>query len=232
MWINGFRVGPGQTTIAIDGGTVVLDRSPNARGSYTEGTLVTLEARPTASNNKVDWLGVLGKDGKLAAVDMQGETVVTVNLFVGTTEPIPTPWTTPAPTPAPALTGNMESLDAQVTDMKFFESAPIPVPGAPRVYSQTFDQSSTRFIYWELSLTHPGPAEELAFEIIAVFYRGDGSIFREQTGGFTVEANVLASWHVTGTGFDEPGSWSLGSYRVNLTVDGVLVASETFQITG
>ena len=49
--------------MAIEGATVVLDRSPNARGSYPEGTLVTLEAQPVAANNKVDWTGVLGKDG-------------------------------------------------------------------------------------------------------------------------------------------------------------------------
>ena len=107
LWINGFRVGVGQTTMPIDRGTVVLDRSPNARGSYPQGMLVTLRAIPNSANDKVDWAGVLGKNGKLAAVDMKGETFVTVNLYVGPYNPVPTPWpgqtatttATPASTP-------------------------------------------------------------------------------------------------------------------------------------
>ena len=90
---------------------------------------------------------------------------------------------------------------------------------------------STRYIYWELGLIHPAPEERLTFVIGAVFYRGDGSIFKGQTGSFTVDANAVASTHVKGTGFDAPGNWAIGSYRVDLTVDGVLVASEAFQVT-
>ena len=116
--------------------------------------------------------------------------------------------------------------------MRFFESAPILVLGAAREYSQTFDQSSTRYIYWELSLTHPAPDQRLTFAIDAVFYRADGSIFTVQMGSFNVEANAVASTHVKGTGFDQPGNWNADSYRVDLSVEGVLVASETFQVTG
>jgi len=38
--------------------------------------------------------------------------------------------------------------------------------------------------------------------------------------------------HIWGSGFVDPGQWSADSYRVDLSVDGVLVASETFQVTG
>ena len=221
--------------MAIDGATVVLDRAPNASGSYLEGTLVTLEAQPVSANDKVDWTGVLGKDGKLAAVDMMEETRVSVYLFVGTYMPIATPWLgqTPTPTPPPPgpATGSIESLQAQVLEVRFFESAPILVPGAARVYTQTFFQSATRYIYWELSLTHPGPEETLTFMINAVYYRADGSIFSQQTGSFSVLANAVGSDHVKGTGFAQTGNWSLGSYRVDLSVEGVLVASDSFQVT-
>ena len=173
----------------------------------------------------------------MAAVDMKGETFVRVYLFVGTYTPIATPWLglTPTPTPAPTsgpATGFIESLQAQVLELRFFESASILVPGAARVYSQTFFQSATRYIYWELSLTHPGPEETLTFDIGAVFYRADGSIFSDQgENSFTVLANAVASAHVKGTGFAETGNWPLGSYRVDLSVEGVLVASDSFQVT-
>ena len=116
---------------------------------------------------------------------MDGEARVTLYLFQGTYNPIATPWLglTPTPTPTPDLgppTGFIDSLQARVLELQFFESAAILLPGAPKVYSQTFSQLSTRYIYWEVGLIHPGPEERLTFVIDAVFYRADGSVFKER----------------------------------------------------
>ena len=140
---------------------------------------------------------------------MDGEARVTLYLFQGTYNPIATPWLglTPTPTPTPDLgppTGFIDSLQARVLELQFFESAAILLPGAPKVYSQTFSQLSTRYIYWEVGLIHPGPEERLTFVIDAVFYRADGSVFKERA-------------------LNSRGIWAIGSYRVDLIVDGVLV---------
>ena len=206
------------------------------RGKYPEGTLVTLVAQPVSANDKVDWTGVIGKDDKTAAVSMDGEARVTLYLFRGTYNPIATPWLglTPTPTPAPDLgpaTGFIDSLQARVLELQFFESAEILLPGAPKVYSQTFSQFSTRYIYWELGLIHPATEQPLTLEISAVYYRSDGSIFREQTVSYTVETGDQASTPVAGAGSTQTGNWGLDAYRVDLVVDGALVASEGFQVT-
>jgi len=68
---------------------VILDRHPDADGTYPNRTLVTLESRPTSANDKVDWAGVDGKDERLAVVYMTEETFVTVYLYQGSYDLIP-----------------------------------------------------------------------------------------------------------------------------------------------
>ncbi|MCI0845667.1 MAG: hypothetical protein J4N33_00985 [Chloroflexi bacterium] len=116
--------------------------------------------------------------------------------------------------------------------MKFFEAPPVLLPGASRDYSQNFSGSETRYIYWELSLTHPPPGEQQALEITAVYTRSGGTVFTEHTYSTIILGSAVSSTHIKGSGFSDPGQWSADTYRVDLSVEGILVASETFQITG
>ena len=116
--------------------------------------------------------------------------------------------------------------------MRFFEGPPLLPPGAERVYSQNFNRSDTRYIYWELGLVHPPPGQQQTLVITAVYTQSDGTQFKLQTYNTLILASAVNTIHIKGTGFVDPGQWSAGSYRVDLSVEGVLVASETFQVTG
>ena len=148
-----------------------------------------------------------------------------------TSTPVPTPAPTPSPTPGPTPTAYIQSLDAQVVVMRIFESSNPAVCGARTDYSDSFNRSATRFIFWELSLSHPAPGQQTTLDIDWVYYRSDGSVFQQQVHNATLDASTLASTHCAGTGWDEPGQWAIDFYRVDLSVEGVLVASVTFQTT-
>ncbi len=116
--------------------------------------------------------------------------------------------------------------------MRFFESAPILVPVAPKLYSQSFERSATRYIYWKMSLVHPPPGQQQPLEITAVYTQSGGTVFISQAPySSIILANAVTTTHIKGSGFSDPGLWPADSYRVDLSVEGVLVASETFQVT-
>ena len=148
--------------------------------------------------------------------------------------PSPTPAASPVPTPTPgpAATGQIDSLDAQVTALKFFEGPLDLPPGMERAYSQNFNRSDTRYVYWELSLTHPPAGQPQPLVINAAYTRSDGTLYIQHTYSTTVPTNSISTTHGRGSGFSDPGQWSADSYRVDLSVEGVLVATDTFQVTG
>ena len=115
--------------------------------------------------------------------------------------------------------------------MKFFEEASVLPPGAERDYSQSFSRSDARYIYWELSLVQSTPHQQQTLDINAVYTRSGGSQYIIQTYSSTILANAANTTHIKGSGFASTGQWPVDSYRVDLSVAGVLVASETFQVT-
>ena len=115
--------------------------------------------------------------------------------------------------------------------MRFFEGPPVLPPAAERVYSQNFNRSDTLYIYWELSLVHPPPGQEQTLAITAVYTLSSGTFFTLHGYISVILASATNTTHVKGSGFSEAGQWLAASYQVDLSVEGVLVARGTFQIT-
>ena len=119
--------------------------------------------------------------------------------------------------------------------MKFYESASAGYKALPRddrVYRKVFFRSTTRYVNGELYLTFPSPDRHIDFNIDAVFYRSDGSVVaRRVAGGYVNEHWQRGSeYWVFGTGSSQPSQWKAGLYRVDLSVEGKLIASEEFEI--
>ena len=104
------------------------------------------------------------------------------------------------------------------------------MPQDARVYRKTFPRQTARYISWELNLAHPPPDQRIDYEIEAVYHRPDGTIFAHQTAGSHVDTGWRISWRTRGRGWSDPGNWKVGTYRVDLTVDGDLIASSPFEI--
>jgi serine/threonine protein kinase len=122
------------------------------------------------------------------------------------------------------------AIDAGVNSIQFYESSVDGIPLDERSYSNSFPQSSTRFINWELNLQHPSPTDRIDFTIHAVYYSPDRSIFAEQDLDTYIDPEWTTSTHFHGWGWDEPGNWSTGSYLIALYVDNELIASANFDI--
>jgi len=130
----------------------------------------------------------------------------------------------------PMVTGDIPSLNATVTAIKFYEGGTNGIPYNQRVYSNRFASIQSQFIYWELHLKHPASGRRLDFKIDAVWYKPDGSVSARQTKSTYLEPDWKTSWHVFGSGWEKPGNWEPGVYRVDLFVDGKIVASSSFEI--
>jgi len=122
------------------------------------------------------------------------------------------------------------SLNAKVTELRFFESGYGVSNFAQRVYKRQFPSSSSRYINWELNLKHPKPNQRIDFEITAIYYRPDDSILRKQTKKSYIKQNWTSSYHVLGWGSKKPGTWKVGTYRVDLFIKDQKVASGSFRI--
>ena len=129
--------------------------------------------------------------------------------------------------PAPRRTDTNSSFGATVTGLKFYEH---PAAWGERVYREEFPQSSARYIAWELLLDHPKNEGRVEFVIDAVYLRSGGEVW----GAYSVNAYYEGEWTSSqqsdNWGSSTPGGWPVDTYRVDLSIDGVLVASGEFRI--
>jgi hypothetical protein len=148
----------------------------------------------------------------------------------------PTPTSLPTITPLPSPTpppGNAFILQkATVTAVKFFEGGPESPPYGERNYAVQFPRFGTRYVYCEISLEYAESGEHMDFVIDMDWYDPGGTQFAEQAMLAYAEADWTSSVHAAGRGWEKPGKWDPGAYRVDLTVSGQMLASSSFTITG
>jgi hypothetical protein len=126
------------------------------------------------------------------------------------------------------------AFNPQVTALRFFESGNDGLPRDQRVYAERFASETSRYINWELNLEYPAPGRRVDFQITAIYYfsnsAGSWEEFFRQTFDTYVEGDWTSSWHGWSYGYDDPGNWTIGSYRVDTLFAGQVIASEQFEI--
>lgn len=139
-------------------------------------------------------------------------------------------------TPAPVrrlryeAAAGIPSLRATLTALRFFEGGDEGVPVDRRQYGTSFSTSSSRFVYWELSLAHPAPGRRVDFTIESIYYAPDGSVIGRADLSTYLEGHWLDSSHCYARGWVEPGHWLPGTYRVEFFVFGERIAVAEFEI--
>ncbi|TVQ96787.1 MAG: DUF4214 domain-containing protein [Desulfovibrionales bacterium] len=132
---------------------------------------------------------------------------------------------------AEARASMMESLGITVTEVLFFEQPREGVPADQRDFRTVFDQHSTRFISFELRLSHPALGAVTQIPINALYYRQDGSLLGEAPFTMTIQPTWTGTRTANGLGWPEPGAWTPGTYTVRFSEGGREIASASFQIT-
>lgn len=154
--------------------------------------------------------------------------VVQTSTPTATRTPLPTITPLPTPTPPP---GNAFVLEnAKATDLLFFEGGATSPPYGERSYATSFNRARARYIYYEVSFEYPEPGKRIDFALDSRWYAADGSLFNEHRMDAWFEPDWSSSVHSTGYGWDRPGQWQPGQYRVELFVGGQPVISGTFEI--
>ena len=154
--INGFDVGPGQGTLPVGNGTIVLSQPPDAEGTYLRDTVLTLQADTGGLGALVIWGGVETESGYVATVRMAGPRNVSVSIIPsrqptptptpfpqlilpGTIVPTPTPVPSPTPTLAPGVTPT-------ITPAPTATPTPVPTSGSEMIIFYS-DRDGNREIY-------------------------------------------------------------------------------------
>lgn len=123
-------------------------------------------------------------------------------------------------------------INAKVERVDFYESPYGNFEKKDRVYKSSFPKAATRYVNWELNLKHPEPGRKIFYDIEAIWYGPDGKIIYKNTSEYFVESDWIFSWRNGGYGWREagPNTWKPGTFKVDLFVDGELVASGRFDI--
>lgn len=117
-----------------------------------------------------------------------------------------------------------------IEKLLFFEKGREDLPLSQRKYEFQFDQSTTRYIAWELQLKYPAQSKPKPFVIEAVFYDlNEKEIGRLQQEA-TAEVGKVRSTHSRGWGWPEAGYWTPGRYRVAFFVSKRLLGEKSFEI--
>jgi serine/threonine protein kinase len=124
------------------------------------------------------------------------------------------------------------SLNPTVTALRFFESGLGETAKEHRNYTTLFDKSSTRYVNWELDLSEPSPASRVNFYIKAVWNGPDGTIVTRSSTKSYILPGWTNSYHSSGWGCAHPPcqAWKPGLYNVVLSIQGIQVATGSFQI--
>ncbi len=120
-------------------------------------------------------------------------------------------------------------LGASLTHLRFFQSLADRLPVENRLYGTRFDGRSARWVKTEFGLVYPAVPAPVTFTVECVYRFPDGtlrpvSVERRVPGGWT------GSVHAQGLGWDQPGNWPAGTYRVSCTSEGREFAAGSFEV--
>lgn len=121
------------------------------------------------------------------------------------------------------------ALGASLTHLRFFQSQGERVPVETRLYGTRFDGRSARWMKTEFGLVYRAVAAPLTFTVECVYTFPDGTL-----RPVSVERHVPAGWtgsvHAQGLGWDQPGNWVTGTYRVSCKSEGREFAAGSFEV--
>jgi hypothetical protein len=132
--------------------------------------------------------------------------------------------------PMPATADPFTSLHATVDGpLRFYESKGIN-PTDMRSYSTHFDSTTARRIMYEVRLNFAAPGSRVELPVSCTYFRPSGGVLTVVDYTFTIEPTWPGGWLTWGWGGDAPGTWPRGTYRVECTSAGRVIAQGTFEI--
>lgn len=141
---------------------------------------------------------------------------------------------TVSPLPAPQIltdkAPSIPSLDARVTKLVFFSSSPSDIsPLRNPIYKNQFAHTTTTTVHPEIHLDHVPPAKRVFFAL-TVHIRENGKTVRIVDYDSRIDADSTSSYHSVGVGVLGTGNWRVGTYDVDVHINGEKIATGHFQV--
>ncbi|MBF0099591.1 MAG: IPT/TIG domain-containing protein [Desulfobacterales bacterium] len=125
---------------------------------------------------------------------------------------------------------DFKSIGAVVTSFQFFESGGDAPPVNERAFAPSFSRTSARYIFYQLSLSHPAVSERVDFTLNAKLFRSDGALYAETEQPISILPEWSTSWHVQGWGWENAGNWPIDTYTVKIFDGSDVITTGTFSI--
>ena len=93
-----------------------------------------------------------------------------------------------------------------------------------------FPSVTTRTINWNLNFEHPSFDKSTNFVIEFAYYKPDGRVLTKQKLDANLSGNTSSSNFYSGWGWEEPGSWEPGHYKVDFYVQNKVMGTGWFEI--
>lgn len=115
--------------------------------------------------------------------------------------------------------------------MLFYESGYNGVEHSQRVYANRFPKSAARYINGEVNFVNYSNVDE-SHKLLLKYYKPDGSLFGEAAYSNVVKSRYewATTWMSASQGWDAPGNYPVGRYRVEAYLDGVYVTTNYFEV--
>lgn len=116
--------------------------------------------------------------------------------------------------------------------IRFYEDAPSRMPGKDRLYATQFAHKTARYIYCMVDMDNNlWSQKDRLYTFDWQYINPDGNPVCKLSLPFTVRKEWKTAWVSNSWGWNDPGHWLPGSYRVVVLVDGLPFGEGTFTIT-
>lgn len=120
------------------------------------------------------------------------------------------------------------SVELEVVGLRFYAGPSRNPPVSERIYETRFPHHSTQYIYTQIDMRSPWKAASFKYSLLTRYYRPGGSLMAESKTSIKTNPEWDTFWHTERWGWETPGIWMPGTYRVDVHIYGDLQAAAEF----
>lgn len=117
-----------------------------------------------------------------------------------------------------------------VLSLRFYNGGKIGPSATQRQFAKRFAKEQAQYIYFQIEFSNPWKYIDHTFTLSVRYYDADNKLFGEVEERVETKPEWRTFWHCGGWGWQEPGYWTTGDYRVEVLIDGDYRFNDSFTI--
>lgn len=123
--------------------------------------------------------------------------------------------------PSPKSMEWPDALALHFRKIRFYEGGAARVPDQDKRFATEFARETTHYIHCQVNMENDyWNIKEQSYTFVWKYINPDGSLLGEVSLPFTVRKEWRSAWVVSSWGWENPGNWPAGNYRVAVYVKG------------